>query len=235
MAEPLTPVERRVYHFLLDFLAERSYQPSIREIGRRFRIRSTKTVSDILGSLAEKGYIERDPSRSRGVRILGYVAPGRTQPVPIYRQIAPGDPPLAPEFREGYLTVDRRFLPNDEVFVLRITGDSMAGRGILDNDYVLINPSTRALDGDIVAARLGADAVVKTLTHRGAAIVLEPANPADREISVGPNDSFAVLGVVCGIFRASHNDETGATEYDAELEDETTDPIGHIEGPNAVA
>ena len=215
MAEPLTPIERRVYHFLLDFLAERSYQPSIREIGKRFRIKSTKTVSDILGALAEKGYIERDPSRSRGVRILGYVAPGRTQPIPVYRQIAAGEPALTPELREGYLTLDRRFLPNDEVFILRITGDSMAGRGIFDNDYVLINPSTRALDGEIVAARLGTDAIVKTLTHRGATIVLEPANPADREIIVGPNDNFAVLGVVCGVFRALYDDEpAGRTDGD---------------------
>jgi repressor LexA len=201
MADPLTPIERRVYHYLLDFLAEHSYQPSIREIGKRFRIKSTKTVSDILGVLADKGYIERDPSRSRGVRILGYVAPARTQPVPIYRDIAAGEPPLVQELRDGYLTLDRRFLPNDEVFVLRIEGDSMTGRGIFDNDFVLINPSTRALDGQVVAARLGANATVKTLTHRGATIVLEPANPADRETIVGPNDNFAVLGVVCGVFR----------------------------------
>lgn len=205
MAKPLTLTERRVYHFLLDFLAEHSYQPSIREIGKRFRIKSTKTVSDILGTLAEKGYIERDPSRSRGVRILGYVAPIETQPVPIYREIAPGDAPLAPEFRDGYLTIDRRFLPNDDVFVLRIAGDSMIGRGIFDNDFVLVDPSTRALDGQIVAARLGALATVKTLTHRGGTIVLEPANPAERDVAVGPTDSFAVLGVVCGVFRPMYD------------------------------
>jgi len=66
---------------------------------------------------------------------------------------------------------------------------------------VLISPSRRAHDGDIVAARLGSEATVKTLTHRGATIVLEPANPADRSISVGPGEDFSVLGVVCGVFR----------------------------------
>jgi repressor LexA len=66
---------------------------------------------------------------------------------------------------------------------------------------VLVSPSTRAKDGDIVAARLGEDATVKTLTHRGASIVLEPANETERAIEVGPKDDFAVLGVVCGIFR----------------------------------
>lgn len=216
MAEPLTPIERRVYHFLLDFLAENTYQPSIREIGKRFRIKSTKTVSDVLQALAEKGYIERDPSRSRGVRLLGYAAAGHTQPVPVYGRIAAGEPALLPEHRTGYMTLDRRYLPNDEVFMLRIKGDSMAGRGIFDNDFVLINPSTRALDGQIVAARIGSDCTVKTLTHRGAAIVLEPANPADKETVVGPNDDFAVLGVVCAVFRPMHDAETDGREGDGE-------------------
>src|SRR5918911_2672164 len=84
MVEPLTPIERRVYHFLLDFLSENTYQPSIREIGKKFRIKSTKTVSDLLQSLSAKGYIERDPSRSRGVRIVGYTGPTHLQAVPYY-------------------------------------------------------------------------------------------------------------------------------------------------------
>src|SRR6185312_11136916 len=115
MADPLTPVERRVYHYLLDFLSENTYQPSIREIGKRFRIKSTKTVSDILQALAEKGYIERDPSRSRGVRLLGFAGSGRTQPIPIYGRISAGEPALLPEHREGFLTVNRRFVPSDDV------------------------------------------------------------------------------------------------------------------------
>jgi repressor LexA len=97
--------------------------------------------------------------------------------------------------------MDRRFLPSDDVFFLRIKGESMIGRGIFDGDYVMVSPSTRAKDGDIVAARLGEEATVKTLTHRGATIVLEPANDAERAIEVGPRDDFAVLGVVCGVFR----------------------------------
>jgi repressor LexA len=72
MPEQLTSTERKVYHYLLDFLAEHTYQPSIREIGSTFQIKSTKTVSDILQSLAKKGYIERAAARSRGVRLLGF-------------------------------------------------------------------------------------------------------------------------------------------------------------------
>jgi len=205
MAEPLTPIEKRVYHYLLDFLTENTYQPSIREIGKRFRIKSTKTVSDILQALAEKGYIERDPSRSRGVRLLGFAATARVQPIPIYAKIAASEPLLLPEHRQGFLTMDRRYVPSEDVYALRINGNSMEGRGIFDGDLVVVNPSARARDGEIVAARVGNEATVKTLTHRGAAIVLEPANTADRETVVGPQDNFAILGVVCGVFRPFHD------------------------------
>ena len=61
MPEPLTQIEQRVYHYLLDFLCDNTYQPSVREIGKQFQIKSTKTVSELLQSLADKGYIERDP------------------------------------------------------------------------------------------------------------------------------------------------------------------------------
>jgi repressor LexA len=201
MTEPLTPLERRVYHYLIDFLAENTYQPSIREIAKKFRIKSTKTVSDLLASLSQKGFIERDQSRSRGVRIVGFSGTANTQPVPYFGKVHAGEPALLPEHREGYITMDRRFLPSDDVFFLKIKGESMIGRGIFEGDYVMVSPSTRAKDGDIVAARLGEDATVKTMTHRGATIVLEPANDAERAIEVGPRDDFAVLGVVCGVFR----------------------------------
>lgn len=201
MAEPLTQLERRVYHYMIDFLAENTYQPSIREIAKKFRIKSTKTVSDLLHSLANKGYIERDESRSRGVRLLGYAAAGATQPVPYYGKVHAGEPALLPEHRVGYLTMDRRFLPSDDVFLLKVKGSSMEGRCIMDGDFVLVSPSTRAKDGDIVAARLGLDATIKTLTHRGASVVLEPASKDERAIEVGPRDDFAILGVVCGVFR----------------------------------
>lgn len=201
MTEPLTPLERRVYHYLIDFLAENTYQPSIREIAKKFRIKSTKTVSDLLASLSQKGFIERDQSRSRGVRIVGFSGTANTQPVPYFGRVHAGEPALIPEHRESFITMDRRFLPSDDVFFLRIKGESMVGRGIFDGDYVMVSPSTRAKDGDIVAARLGDEATVKTLTHRGATIVLEPANDAERAIEVGPRDDFAVLGVVCGVFR----------------------------------
>jgi len=201
MSEPLTQLERRVYHYMIDFLAENTYQPSIREIARKFRIKSTKTVSDLLHALENKGFIERDESRSRGVRLLGFASAGATQPVPYYGRIHAGEPTLLPEHRQGFITMDRRFLPSDDVYLLKVKGDSMVERGILEGDYVLISPSSLAQDGDIIAARLGDESTVKTLTHRGPTVVLEPANDADRSIEVSATDDFAILGAVCGVFR----------------------------------
>src|SRR6478736_8834446 len=94
MTERLTALERRVYHYLIDFLAENTYQPSIREIARKFRIKSTKTVSDLLHALEKKGFIERDESRSRGVRLIGFAGAGSTQPIPYYGKIHAGEPAL---------------------------------------------------------------------------------------------------------------------------------------------
>lgn len=210
MSEQLTRIESSVYQYLLDFTAEHTYQPSIRDIGKQFEIKSTKTVSDLLQSLARKGYIERDPSRSRGVRLLGFSGTAQSTPVPYYGRIHAGEPALLPEHREGFITMDRRFLPSERVFFLKVKGDSMQGRAIESGDFVMIDPAATAQDGDMIAARLGEDATIKTLSHEGSTVVLKAANPADRDITVGPRDDFAVLGIVCGVFRPFNVLETGS-------------------------
>ncbi len=212
MAETLTHLEGSVYKYLLDFTAENTYQPSIRDIGKMFQIKSTKTVSDLLQSLARKGYIERDPARSRGVRLLGFTGGNKTKPVPFYGRIHAGEPALLPEHRQGYITMDRRFIPAEEVYFLKVKGDSMIGRAINDGDFVMVNPAAKSKDNDIIAARIGDEATVKTLTHQNGSIVLEPANPAEREIVIKPDDDFGVLGVVCGVFRPFVSMEEQAAE-----------------------
>ena len=209
MAEQLTKLESSVYHYLLDFTAENTYQPSIRDIGKQFKIKSTKTVSDLLQSLARKGYIERDPARSRGVNLLGFGAAMRTQPVPFYGKIHAGEPALIPEHRQGFITLDRRFIPSEDVFFLKVKGDSMVGRCITEGDFVLVNPRQEAKDNDIIAARLGEEATVKTYRKRNGAVVLEAANPAERDITVSPGTDFGVLGVICGVFRPSFDANQG--------------------------
>ena len=183
MSEPLTQLEQLVYHYLIDFLAENTYQPSIREIARQFRIKSTKTVSDLLHSLEGKGYIQRDESRSRGVRLIGFAAAGATQPIACYTRVEADAPALRDENRNGFITVDRRFLPSTDVFCLKTVGAGMAARGILDGDYVMVSPSTVAKNGDLVAARIGPSTTLRTAP-----------------VELRPNDGV-VLGVVCGVFR----------------------------------
>ena len=128
MPEPLSPLEQKVYHYLIDYLAENTYQPSIRDIARQFGIKSTKTVSDLLQSLASKGYIQRDRTRSRGVKLVGVGGTSGPQPVPYYGKIHAGEPALLPENRAGFITMDRRFVPSQDSFYLKVVGDSMNGR-----------------------------------------------------------------------------------------------------------
>lgn len=201
MSEQLTQLETSVYQYLLDFTAENTYQPSIRDIGRQFKIKSTKTVSDLLQSLARKGLIERDPARSRGVRLLGFGGGVKTKPVPFYSRLHSSDAALAADNRESYITVDRQFAPSENVFFLRMQGDSMVGRAICDGDFVMINPDISAHDGDVIAARLGGDQTVMTLRQRDGSTILEPANRNEVPKVVLPSDSFKILGVVCGVFR----------------------------------
>lgn len=213
MPESLTAAERRVYHYLLDFLAENTYQPSVREIGRRFHIRSTKTVVDILQSLALKGYIERRAGRSRGVRLLGFSSIGQTQPVPLYASVNRAEPVLADEHRERFIAMDRSFVPADDAFFLRMPDDGMVDRGIQPGDLVLVNPAARAHEGEAVAARIGPDVLVRTLSHRGAHLALTPAASGHdlREVTLGPADDYAILGTVATVLRpAGDADADGA-------------------------
>lgn len=209
MNDPLTPLERRVYHYLLDFLAENTFQPSVREIGRRFRIKSTKSVAEVLQSLAEKGFIEREGARSRGVRIVGWSSMGHVQPVALYARVNPTEPYLTDANRERWVAVDRAFVPADDAYFLRHSGDAMTARGVHDGDWILVSPSTRARDGDLVAARVGAHVLVRIVARQGAVLSLAATNDEPREIYLGPSDDFSILGVVSAVFRTWHDDPGG--------------------------
>lgn len=194
MPEQLSAIERKVYDYLLDFLTEHTYQPSVREIGRAFHIKSTKTVSEILQAIARKGYIERDPSRSRGVLLLGYRGTRRAMPVPYYTRFADNGA-LAPEHRAGYITVDRRFLPDEQVFFVKACGSGLADHGVLDGDYLLVDPASSPHEGEIAVSSAGSHPTVGVVGHRGAASVLEPASASVATASP------PLVGRVCGVFR----------------------------------
>ncbi len=196
MTEPLSPIERKVYHYLIDFLAENTYQPSIREIGRKFRIKSTKTVSDLLHSLSEKGFIQRDPSRSRGVRIVGYNGPAEMRTLRSYDHAASGAP-------TGQIAVDRRFIGGDDAFVLRVAGDSLRSLGVLAGDHVVVSPSVAPGSEDLVAVQLGAETSVRTFASVEAATGALAAIPDVSRDGDPMAAAFAVLGTVTGVLRAT--------------------------------
>jgi repressor LexA len=203
MPEALSKIERRILNYLVDYLKDNTYQPSIREIGKRFGIKSTKTVSEHLQSLADKGFIERDASRSRGVKILGMnLAPGVLN-VPMYGRIAAGVPVLMREDVRETFELDRKLVGSADAFMLEVKGDSMSAMGILDGDSVIVEPADESdlVNGDVVAARVDGDATVKRYFANGGQVVLEPANPDYAPVLVHEENDFVVLGRVTGLYR----------------------------------
>lgn len=212
MPEALSKIERRILNYLVDYLKENTYQPSIREIGKRFGIKSTKTVSEHLQSLADKGFIERDASRSRGVKILGMnLAPGVLN-VPVYGRIAAGVPALLRDDVHESFELDRKLVGSSDAFMLEVKGDSMAGMGVLSGDAVIVEPADERdlLNGDIVAARVDGDATVKRYFANGGQVVLEAANSDYAPILVHEHNDFTVLGRVTGLYRRFTREHTQA-------------------------
>ena len=213
MPEPLSKIERRILDYLIDYLQKNTYQPSIREIGRRFGIKSTKTVSEYLQTLADKGYIEREASRSRGVKILGLNLdrPG-TISVPFYGKIAAGEPALLKDHVSNEYRIDPKLIAVDDAFFLAVEGESMEALGILDGDLVLVEPVAESdvRDGEVVAARLGGKSTIKRYFRKDEQIVLEPANIDYAPILVHEYDDFMLLGRVGGLFRRFTQKQTHA-------------------------
>src|SRR2546430_2497554 len=148
MPEPLTKLERRILDYLVDYLRRNTYQPSIREIGRRFDIKSTKTVSEYLQSLADKGWIERDPSRSRGVKLLGVDLSSDTVTVPCYRDR------MARDAAVDEFEIDRKLAGARGSFCVAMNGNSMESAGFRDGDLLLAEPVALAdlENGDTIVA-----------------------------------------------------------------------------------
>lgn len=214
MSDALTPTEEKVYEYLIEFLAANSYQPSIREIGRRFDIKSTKTVSDVLGSLARKGFIQRNQARSRGLRILGAHS-GATRAIPFYHRLAAFGPAVTPDLRTDSILIDRRLAPGDESFFVRVEDSAMASCGIRANDTVLVTPDVTPLDGDLVAIRVGHDAAIRRYEQRGNDSMLVAAAEDTPEITVLAGDDELILGVVSAVFHGMLVADTGNGQTEA--------------------
>ncbi|HET9983508.1 MAG TPA: transcriptional repressor LexA [Longimicrobiales bacterium] len=193
MPEPLTKLERRILDYLVDYLRRNTYQPSIREIGRRFDIKSTKTVSEYLQSLADKGWIERDPSRSRGVKLLGIDLHPRTVSVPCFEEAA----------ALGDLELDRKLVGGTGAFSVVMAGNGMAEVGVHHGDLLLAEPATAdELDeGDVVVVRVRGELAVKRFFRRGGEAVLEPSSSDYPPALLRAGGDVILIGRVVSVLR----------------------------------
>ena len=202
----LNDMEQKILDFMVQYLRENTYQPSIREIGERFDIKSTKTVSEHLQALAQKGYLERDPSRSRGVRILGVDLHPQTVSVPCYGRMPGGEGTPGPEGVETYLTLDRRLAGEKGAFFVRASNGDLASLGVSDGDFILLEPVTtdQLGNGTLVAARIGGaegDPGFYRYASDDGGATLKPLQHDEAATAVDDPGALKVIGRVTAVYR----------------------------------
>ena len=210
MPEVLTERQREILDYLRKMLRENAYPPTVREIGLAIGLSSSSTVQNHLNTLERKGYIHRDPSKSRAIELVDkdpVASPRRDNIVslPIIGQVAAGTPVLAEGNIEDRVDMASGLFGEDS-FLLRIRGDSMIDEGIMDGDLVAVKPTREAQNGAVVVARIEhpqtgeSEATVKRLYRETAGFRLEPANPSYAPIRV---PTLTVEGIVVGLLRVS--------------------------------
>ena len=201
MLPELTTRQKKIYDFVSGTIREKGYAPSIPEIGRRFKIASTRGVFDHLKALEKKGYIRRVGKRAINiVRVNGRSALPEATEIPILGRVTAGIPILAEENIEGFIAVANEITLGKETFALKVKGDSMIEDGIFDGDYVIIRRQETADDGDIVCALIENEATLKRFHRQGSVVILEPANKNYDPITVSKGE-FRVLGKATGVIR----------------------------------
>jgi repressor LexA len=204
--EDLTGRQAKILEYLVDTLRKRGYPPSVREIGSAVGLSSSSTVHAHLAQLEAKGFIKRNPTRSRAIELVDkalYSRPSKeTLNVPLVGRVTAGTPVLASENIEDYFPIPTEFVGAGEFFMLRVRGDSMIQAGILDGDHVIVRKQDTAENGDIVVALVNGDeATVKRLYREKDHVRLQPENPhMDPIVAV----DVRVLGKVVGLVRKVH-------------------------------
>jgi len=202
----ITKRQRQVYDFIAEFVQRNQYSPSFEEIGEGLGLSSLATVHKHISNLEKKGLLNRDYNRSRSIDLLppkGQLKQSMSvnsgTMVPLVGRIAAGQPIEAVERAETISLAD--FTRSKEVFALEVRGESMQDEHILDGDYVLVEKTKAAHNGDIVVALVeGSDATLKRLYREGENIRLQPSNAKMKPIIV-PAKDVAVQGRVIGVLR----------------------------------
>lgn len=204
----ITKRQRQVYDFIHDFVQGHGYSPSFEEIGVGMGLSSLATVHKHVTNLEKKGLLKRDYNRSRSIDVLPARGLMRRQPpkttapdlaLPLLGRIAAGRPIEAVQNPETISLGD--ITRSKDVFVLQVKGESMKDEHIVDGDYVLVEKTNTARDGEIVVALLeGSDATLKRIFREGPKIRLQPSNAAMEPILVAAK-SVQIQGRVIGVLR----------------------------------
>jgi repressor LexA len=202
----ITRRQRQVYDYISEFVQKHGYAPSFEEIGEGLGLSSLATVHKHISNLEKKGLLTRDYNRSRSIdllppkgRLKQAMAVNTGLVLPLLGRIAAGQPIEAVENPETISLAD--FVRSKEVFVLEVRGESMQDEHILDGDYVLVEKSKAAHNGDIVVALVsGSDATLKRFYREGEKIRLQPSNVNMQPIIV-PAAAVEVQGRVIGVLR----------------------------------
>ena len=197
--EPLTDIELKILDFMIRYLRANTYQPSIREIGEEFGIKSTKTVSEHLQAIAEKGFLERNPSRSRGVKILGIET--ETVSVPCHDTVS--DKAGQGRQLEFSVSIDRRLGIKEDSFFIRARSGDLALLGVVEGDLIFAAPAAieDLEDGSIIITQIGVNTLFHRLKRTSTVLHLEGLWPGGTITVVDDSTILKVIGRVTSLFR----------------------------------
>ena len=193
--------QQEILEYIKDEILHKGYPPAVREICQAVNLKSTSSVHSHLETLEKNGYIRRDPTKPRAIEIMDDTFNLNRREmvnVPILGNVAAGEPLFAEENIEDYFPIPAEMVPNSEVFMLHVRGESMINVGILDGDNVLVQQQSTAKDGEMVVALVEDSATVKTFYKEDGYIRLQPENDTMEPIIV---PDCQILGQVFGIFR----------------------------------
>ena len=197
----ISPKQQEILEYIKETVLKKGYPPAVREICEAVHLKSTSSVHSHLETLEKNGYIRRDPTKPRTIEIIDdefNLARRELVSVPIVGTVAAGQPILAAENIEDYFPIPASMLPNAEVFMLRVKGDSMVNAGIFNGDCLIVRSQNTADNGDMVVALLDDSSTVKTYYREDGHYRLQPENDTMDPIIV---DQVQVLGKVIGVFR----------------------------------
>ena len=203
MDQAITEIERKILDFMVHYLRTNTYQPSIREIGERFGIKSTKTVSEHLQALADKGFLERDPSRSRGVKILGVDLSAQTVSVPCYHELPKQRDGLRTEQAELHLTIDRRLAGAKGSFFVRAKAGEFTNGDVTEGDFLLIEPAKveELAERGVVVARIGDEPSFYEFSRNGRGVKLTPVRAGTEATAIEDPGMLQLIGQLVALYR----------------------------------